>query len=337
MRLPCVRRAGCAARATWAAGLALVLVTPAWGQHSRRTPIVEAVEKTSQAILTLKIEKKTGFGRVSDVVGTAVIVDERGYAITNRHVIQQAGRISAFLAGGANVGVKVLFEDPSTDLAVLKLDGERSYKAMPLGPSSDLMVGETVIAVGNPYGYANTVSRGIISALGREITIPGGETLRGLIQTDAPINPGSSGGPLININGELIGVNVAMRDGAQGIAFAIPSETIKQVLSNNLSAKKLNGVDHGLACRERVEAEGSERQRVVVDSLDGRGLAASAGLKAGDEIVTVAGRVVSNRFDVERALWDAKPGQTVAFLIDRLGQKVEVTITLPERLAGDTK
>jgi serine protease Do len=324
MRFPCVRVAVCAA-------VGLLFTAPAFAQYSRRTPIVEAVEKTSGAILTLKIEKRANFGRISDVVGTGVIVDERGYAVTNRHVIQQAGKISAFLSGGSSVGVAVVHEDPTNDLAILKLEGDRLYQAMPVGPSSDLMVGETVIAVGNPYGYSNTVSRGIVSALGRQITIPGGSTLQGLIQIDAPINPGSSGGPLININGELIGVNVAMRDGAQGIGFAIPSETIKQVLSSNLSAKKLSGVDHGLACRERVEPEGTDRQKVVVDSLDRRGLAANAGLQAGDQLVQVAGRVVSNRFDVERALWDAKPGQTVRFHVDRLGQKVEVIITLPER------
>jgi serine protease Do len=298
-------------------------------QHARRTPIVEAVEKTQGAIATLKVEKKGNFGRGADLVGTAVIVDERGYAVTNRHVIFSAARIEACLPGANPIPARVVVEIPSHDLAILKLETDRTYKALPLGPSSDLMVGETVLAIGNPYGYAHSVSRGIISALNREIKIPGGETLRDLIQTDAPINPGSSGGPLININGELIGINVAMRDGAQGIGFAIPAENIKNVLIEQLNAKKMNGVAHGLACHERVGTEGTNRQRVVVTELDERSLAAQAGLRPGDEIVQVAGRNVSNRFDIERALWDVKTGDQIHFQVDRRGQKLQLSIVLP--------
>jgi serine protease Do len=205
----------------------LAAAAPASAQYSRRTPIVEAVEKSQPSILTLKVEKKGGFGKTSEIVGTGVIVDERGYAVTNRHVVQSAGAIKAIPSEGSPVAAKVVLEEPAHDLAIIKLEGDRLYRPLPLGPSCDVMVGEAVIAVGNPFGYTNTVSRGIVSALNREIQIPSGETLTGLIQTDAPINPGSSGGPLININGELIGINVAMREGAQGIGFAIPSDSIK--------------------------------------------------------------------------------------------------------------
>src|SRR5205814_1119156 len=126
----------------------------------------------------------------------------------------------------------------------------------------DLMVGETVIAIGHPYGYQNTVTTGIVSALGREITMPNGETLTNLIQTSASINPGNSGGPLLNINGQLIGINVALRDGAQGIAFALNAETVKEVLRQRLSASRLSGVTTGLRCTEFVQLEGLDRQHV---------------------------------------------------------------------------
>jgi serine protease Do len=330
MQSLCLRWIACALAAVGVVASALSVQA----QYARRTPIVDAVEKTSGAIVSLKVEKKGQFGRGAELVGAAVVVDERGYAVTNRHVILAASRIEGCLPDGEPIPVQVVVEVPSHDLAVIKLEAERTYRAMPLGPSSDLMVGETVLAVGNPYGYAHSVTRGIISALNREIKIPGGETLRGLIQTDAPINPGSSGGPLININGELIGMNVAMRDGAQGIGFAIPSETIKAVLAAQLSAKKISGVEHGLACQERIAADGVERQRVIVKGLEESSLAAHAGLRPGDEIVQVAGRAVRNRFDVERALWDVKPGEKVTFLVDRSGARVNLTVLLPKGSAS---
>src|SRR5205085_2088984 len=122
------------------------------------------------------------------------------------------------------------------DLAVLRIRSNKKLAALPLAPVDDLMVGETVIAVGHPFGYTNTVSVGIVSALGREITMPTGDVLNGLIQTNASINPGNSGGPLLNVNGEFIGVNVALREGAQGIAFAINTGTVKSFLRQHLSA-----------------------------------------------------------------------------------------------------
>jgi len=296
--------------------------------NSRRSPIVEAVANTRDAVVTLKVEKQGSFGKNAETIGTAVIVDERGYALTNRHVVMYAAKVVAVFADGTTQVAKVVLEDVHRDLAILKLDG-KSFKALPLGPSCDLMVGETIIAVGNPYGYVNTVSRGIISALGREIIMPGGEKLYDLIQIDAAINPGSSGGPLLNVHGELIGINVAMREGAQGIAFAITSDAVKDFLTRALSAKKLGGIDHGLTCTERVALEGPDRQAVVVSFLDKSGLAATAGVQAGDRIVAVSGRSVANRFDVERALWDSKPGAPIRILVERGGRQMDLTLQLP--------
>jgi serine protease Do len=299
--------------------------------YARRSPIVEAVQKTQNSILTLKVEKKTGLGRSSEAVGTAVIVADQGYAVTNRHVVSHAAKIQATLADGTLLSARVVTEDAERDLAIIKLEANRTFVPLTPGPSCDLMVGETVIAIGNPYGYANSVSRGIISALGREIVLPSGEKLKGLIQTDAPINPGSSGGPLINVNGEFIGVNVAIRDGAQGIAFAIPADAVNEFLSTHLSARKISGVDHGLIVAERVKPEGAARQRVVVQSMDTKSPAARAGLQPGDQIIRVEGKPVSNRFDIERALWDRRPGDQVSLLINRNGQTRQVALPLPAK------
>jgi serine protease Do len=301
--------------------------TEARAQYSRKTPIVEAVQKTKDAIVTIKVDKKGINGR-KETVGTGVIVDERGYVVTNRHVVAAAEQVKLFLADGTELAAEVLVEDGEHDLAVLKIKHDKKLQALSFGPSSDLMIGETVIAIGHPFGYKNTVSTGIVSALDREINMPAGETLTGLIQINASINPGNSGGPLLNINGEMIGINVALREGAQGIAFTLPSDTVQQVLSKHLSAAKLSGVHHGMVCKEDVKAEGDHRQRVIVDEVARETPAAQAGLKRGDAILCVAERTVVNRLDVERALWDCKPGAKVDVTILRQGKEKVVTLML---------
>ena len=179
-----------------------------------------------------------------------------------------------------------------------------------------------MIAIGHPYGYSNTVSKGIVGALGRKIELPTGVVLKGLIQHSAPINPGNSGGPLVNINGEFIGINTALRDGAQNIAFAISTETVKRLLSDKLSALKVAGVSHGIQVEEKVVAETGDRQQVIVAGSQ------AAVLKHGDVIRCVGNLSVRNRFDLERALWDSRPGQQVEVQVLRDGQEVNVTLTL---------
>jgi len=308
--------------------------TEARGQYSRRTPIVEAVQKTRESIVTVKSEKKGSWGR-KETGGTGVIVDERGYVVTNSHVVAASDRVMVSLADGREVAATIVTEDAHHDLAVLRLSTTRKLQALAFSTSSDLMVGETVIAVGHPFGYSNTVSTGIVSGLGREINMPTGEVLRDLIQTNASINPGNSGGPLLNINGELIGLNVAIREGAQGIAFALSADSVQQVLSKHLSSAKMAGVSHGLNVTEQTrDEEGPARQQVVVQ--DATGAAASAGLRRGDAIIRVADRTVYNRLDVERAVWDCKAGERVAVKVVRDGKVMSLDLTLekaaePER------
>jgi serine protease Do len=292
--------------------------TEARAQHQRKTPIVEAVQKTRPGIVTLKVHRPDGR---KDVIGTGIVVDERGYIVTNRHVVAAADGILVRLADGTELAGKTAVEIGTHDLAVVRVRTEKKLHALPLGPAGDIMVGETVIAIGNPFGYANSVSTGIVSALGREVTMPAGETIGNLIQTDASINPGNSGGPLLNINGELIGIVVALRDGAQGIAFAIDADTVQALLSEHLSAAKISGVHHGLVCKEKTSAEGERRRRVLVES-------AATGLKPGDEILSVADRKVRSRFDLERAFWSCKPDDAVAVTLRRDGRERTVTITL---------
>lgn len=316
-------------RAAVAAALLSVLFTSSsQAQYSRRNAIVEAVEKTSAAIVSVKVVKERGYGS-SDIDGSGVVVDERGYMVTNYHVIRGGSRIAVVFTDKTRVEAQVFASVPSRDLAILKLPAKRKYKALAFAPGTDLKVGETVIAVGNPYGFDHTVTTGIISALGREIGVRGDDRLPNVIQHSAPINPGNSGGPLLNINGEMIGINLALREGAQNLSFALNAETVKDVLSRYLSSSRVAGVAHGLSCVDQATSEcGNGRQKVVVEKVSDSGPAARAGLRSGDMIVQVEGTPVENRFDLERVLWTRKAGESVKVLVVRDGKQTALSLQL---------
>jgi serine protease Do len=285
---------------------------------SRRNPVVEAVNKTKSSIVCVRITRQSG---VKETAGTGVIIDERGLVITNNHVVGKNRSVIIRMHDGVELSGDVIIAEARYDLAVVRIRSANKLTSLPLAPVADLMVGETVIAIGHPFGYTNTVSTGIISALGREITLPSGDVLKSLIQTNAAINPGNSGGPLLNINGEFIGVNVALREGAQGIAFAINAATVKHFLNQNLNAQKIAGVQHGLEIQEKIIAETGDRARLVVDSPLGV-------LESGDEIVMVGNVAVRNTFDLERSMWERKPGDTVELKVVRQGTELKVALTL---------
>jgi serine protease Do len=297
-------------------------------EFNRETALVLAVQKVMPSVVSIKTEKNNSWGK-KDGIGTGVLVDERGFVVTNRHVITGAARIVVALQDKSEVNAQVVIEDANNDLAILKLPGDKTYTAIHFGPGTDLKLCETVIAIGHPYGYTNTVTTGIISSLGREITMPGGERLANLTQHSACINPGNSGGPLLNINGELIGINVALREGAQGIAFALNADSVQQVLARHLSASKLSQVCHGLLVKETVvKPTGVARQQVVIEKVASSSPAADGGLRSGDVILTLAGRAVINRFDVERAFWAYKPGDRIEATVLRAGHERNVAMTL---------
>jgi serine protease Do len=297
----------------------------------RRNATVWAVQKVKPSVVAVEVKQRQGGGRTRDGVGTGLIVDERGYLVTSCHVVAGNDRVTVRLVDGTNIPGDVIYASPTTDLAIVRVQTDRKLVAQPLGTAADLDEGEDVIAVGHPLGYSYTVSKGIVSALDRDVEMPNtGHTLTGLIQTDAAINPGNSGGPLLNINGEVVGIDVAYNQEAQNIAFAISSETVKCVLSTELSALKIAGVLHGLSCKEEVR--GARREpRVVIAGVDPRVAAAGAGVRSGDVLLAVGRVPVVSRFDVERALWDARPGGRVNVRVLRGGR--ELTVTLP--LAGE--
>jgi serine protease Do len=288
----------------------------------RSNPVTEAVKKTKASIVCIRVPRPGG-GK--DMIGSGVIVDQRGVIITNRHVVGSNRTVNVCLHDGSTFTGEVLAADPARDLAIVRIDAKQTLTALRLGYVKDLMVAETVIAIGHPYGYVNSVSTGIVSALGREIEMPTRDVITGLIQHTAAINPGNSGGALLNVNGELIGINVALREGAQNIAFAINADDVGAFLSKHVSALKVSGVHLGLACEEKVIAEVGDRQRVVL-----AGEPRVAGLKTGDEIRAIGSLRIANAFDMERALWGKKVGEQVALQVVRQGQELTVNLTLTD-------
>ena len=172
-------------------------------------------------------------------MGTGTIIDERGYILTNYHVVSDVRRIEVTLDDGRGCMAELVAYDAAADLAVIKIPATKPLPVIRIGTSADLMEGESVIALGNAFGYEQTVTRGIISALGRDVQVSDTQSYDDLIQTDASINPGNSGGPLLNIDGEMIGVNVAVRAGAQGIGFAIPIDSALNVAAKLLNVQRL--------------------------------------------------------------------------------------------------
>jgi serine protease Do len=260
--------------------------------YARETPLVRAVRKTREGVVTVYAFRRRDYGLCKEVAGTAVIVDERGYAVTNGHVVAGAERLSVRLADGAELDCTVTASEPRYDLVILRLPTDHTYHELPFRRDGDLMVGETVIAVGNPLGYTNTVTTGIISALGRDIEMDE-TTLKDLIQHSACINPGNSGGPLLDINGELIGINVAMRSGAQGIGFALRAETVQKVLSRRLNTAGVSKLTRGPSVREVQADDGLGRRKAANPAATGR--------KGGEAPLRGGG----GRGDGERAVWDS--------------------------------
>ena len=250
-------------------------------------------------------------------MGTGVIIDQRGLILTNHHVVDKVQGIEVHLADSSVYPARVLQFDPQMDLAILKVDAGSPLPAIVIGTSADLMVGESVITIGNAFGYENTVSIGIISALKRNVTLSDDQVYRNLIQTDACINPGNSGGPLVNIDGELIGINVAVRAGAQGIGFALPIDDVKKSATELMSTRRLVETWHGLVASELV---GGPSRAVVLADVQSGSPAEEAGFKPGDHIIQVNDLDVTNPIDIERGLLDVAPGQPAQVRIKRLGR-----------------
>lgn len=270
--------------------------------------------------------------------GSGFFISRDGLILTNHHVVSGADRILVTVQGRDKpLAATVVGADPSLDLAVLRVRGS-GFPVLALGDSDRIRPGDWVIAVGNPYGLDHTVTVGVVSATGRPLQI-GQRNFESLIQTDAAINPGNSGGPLLNLAGQVIGINTAVNADAQGIGFAIPINTARSVLDDLIKRGRVVRPWLGVyldALSEEMAAQlglRDSRGALVVAVVPG-GPADRAGVAPGDVLRDVGGRAVTGPEDVTRFLSSARAGQTVRLRLLRRGRALDVAVTLGERPAG---
>jgi len=322
--------------------------------------IVTVVKKSMPAVVnisTITLVEDFFFGVYpSSGVGSGFIIDPKGYILTNYHVVEGARKIDVTLSEGKKYSGRVVGYDKRSDLAVIKIDAE-NLPALPLGDSDKLEPGQFAIAIGNPYGLNRTVTLGIVSALNRTIVEPNGVRLENLIQTDAAINPGNSGGPLINIKGEVIGINTAIKSDAQGIGFAIPINKAKQIADKLIKEGKITypwigirgyaitpdmldyikfPVDKGVVIAEVVPGSPADKaglkggNRVIyVDSTQI--------IVGGDIITKIDGKPVESMEELRSEIQKRKVGDTVVLTYVRNGKEYTVKVKLeamPENLSG---
>src|SRR5436190_4157480 len=291
---------------------------PATVSAARRTPIVVVAHNVLPAVVNIQTESTIRrrevdpffdpFGMfggrdrtyTSQALGSGFVWSSDGIIVTNNHVVEGASRITVNFQDGTQLPAKLIGVDPDSDVAVLRVEA-KGLAAAPVGASADLMIGESVIAVGNPFGLSGSVTTGVVSALGRSVpSKEEGRTFTDFIQTDASINPGNSGGPLLNIEGRVIGINTAIIAQAQGIGFAIPVDRAKKVVQDLLRYGQVHSAWIG-AVTATLTPEEAKRiglkpiKGALVARVFGGSPAQAAGLKAGDVITTVAGRPVDSR------------------------------------------
>jgi 2-alkenal reductase len=311
------------------------------------TAITQTVEKVGPAVVTVigaVPGQVTFFGRTPDgqSSGSGVIISSGGYIVTNNHVVESASDLSVILSDGTQLPARLISTDIYADLAVLKADGEMPAVAT-IGNSDNLKSGETVIAIGSPLGeFRNTVTVGVISATGRSLDTGNGYFMEDLLQTDAAINQGNSGGPLVNLNGEVIGINtLVVRGGsgsstvAEGLGFAIPSNTMRliaeRIITQGYFARPYLGVNYqsitpSIARRYDLPAQWG----AYVTAIDSTGPAARAGLQRGDIIVSIGEQNIDEAHSYINTLFAYQPGDRVTIKALRNGQEMAFDVTLGE-------
>jgi S1-C subfamily serine protease len=297
--------------------------------------VVQAAEAVAPAVAHVEVELK---GRKGS--GSAFCFTPDGLLLTNSHVVHGARVMRASFADGLTRDARLIGEDPDTDIAVIRIDAsglQAAFHPVKLGSSRSVRVGQLAIAIGNPYGFQHTVTAGVVSALGRSLRSQTGRLIDDVLQTDAALNPGNSGGPLVNSRGEAIGVNTAIIPGAQGICFATAIDTVKWVVMQLLRDGRVRrgylgiaGANVPLARRMARHFELANTHAVRVESLEKDGPAARTGLLPGDRIVAFAGAAVNGIDDLHRSLTAERIGAPTRVRVVRGTGMVELDITPAE-------
>ena len=309
--------------------------------RSLQETLIRASEEVAPAVVNIRIIQLTveDYDSFFNVVprggqGSGVIFDKEGYILTNEHVIHQAKEITVVLPDGRELEGKLIGSDPSVDLAVVKITAENLPLAK-FGNSDKLRAGDFCIAIGNPFGLQNSLTFGVISATGRHIGTPPGKILENLIQTQAPINPGNSGGPLIDLEGEVVGINTAIIPYAQGIGFAIPINTAKEIINELITYGRVIRPWLGIyslylapQVKERFNL-GVESGCYIIEVVPG-GPAEKGGIKEGDVIVKVNDQDIKTPEDLKQVIKTKKIGEEISLLIFREDVYKTMRVTLAE-------
>jgi len=276
--------------------------------------------------------------------GSGVVVDASGHVLTNSHVVAGASALEVELADGRTRIADLVGDDPASDLALLSLGADAGARPAELGDSNGLRVGDVAIALGSPLGLARTVTLGIVSALGRTLASQvAGRRIEGVIQTDAPLNPGNSGGPLCDARGTVIGINTAIVAGAQGLCFAVPSNTAGYVKNEIIAHGRVRRAWLGLGLEEvllaselRARIGRAEPRALAVRSVEDAGPAGRAGVKARDVLLELGGRMLASVSDLQRGLAAEAIGQRLRLVLLRGPERIELSVH-PVELAREPR
>ena len=300
------------------------------------TAVVAAVERVGPSVAHLEVSvaaDRRGRSRQTEGTGSGFAFTPDGFILTNSHVVERAKTIRATFSDGSSYDARVIGSDPDTDLAVVRVNAS-SLPVATLGDSSRLRVGQMVIAIGNPLGFASTVTSGVVSALGRTMRSQSGRPIDAVIQTDAALNPGNSGGPLVDSRGAVIGINTAVIAGAQGICFAVPVNTAHLVIPQLIRAGRVRRAWIGISgqtiqlSRRRVQLNhlSAGHAVLVTDTIAGSP-ARRAGLRAGDIILALGTTVVTGVDELQRVLTAAAIDHPMTVVLLRDGVQMDLTLT----------
>ena len=299
--------------------------------------VIDVVERVGPAVVRLDIT--AGDERRHGGTGSGVIVAPDGLVLTNSHVVGgTAARVKVTTVDGRSLTARVVGDDPDTDLALVRVEAPVTLPAAALGNSKLLKRGQLVIAIGNPLGFESTVTTGVVSALGRSLRARSGRLIDDVIQTDAALNPGNSGGPLVSSHGEVVGINTAVIMGAQGICFAVAANTASFVLGELVRHGRVRRAFIGISAqqtaippRRRRAAELDQASAVMVATVESGSAADRAGLKAGDIVLSLDGQAITGADDLIRALTGERIGRSVAFDVLRGTERLTVSLVPEER------